>query len=626
MSDFPILDDFSNAIQNTNLNGFRQQSIVYERDNRQRIIEAPDHWTWVYTPKTDDPGAVPSVYHRSPGMSISGGYIPWHGGFEQEVQFVAGQRYLGRGAVVPTFQFTGNGNFASDIQFRFVVTDDSGQEHTSDWLNSSDPNWQGKQHEMLWVFEPSHSFMGKFRFECWVRWGNTNGDMMFSSIQMQRAPADYRDDVVKMIGAKDETSTVTATAASPAKTTQLVTVLNNKPDTNMPLEIDTLDYIRGDGRVYDVEFKFPGNQWESGVERMQTQIEGRRFFHVKGGPGASEHNWEELWYDNQFIKRGTDISPNDQEYYQTQEDNAYGQKWIPRIVRVGDKHLAVPLVTFRHKSNGQNVSGKDPYHFGHWIELKQIHKSFIFESGITLNDVIELWGYLDDGGKPGVNFERYFYAKGFGLVGWMDPTKNWRSYIKATNVQGVNHLARKVVSTIQMPELPPLEGKEPSPRPTPVMPVASDVGWELKTCKPVYEFINLRALPTVHSDKVAKIEAKESLQYIHSRAASDQPDGIWYPIMSQDKKSFSAWVRSDVITFDSFAPTPEPIVDTTPQTAPPVDSVPPTTQPMEPIIMTGDGFTLLVTLKITPAEGVNADALRKQIADISVESYTIVED
>ena len=41
--------------------------------------------------------------------------------FEQEVQFVAGQRYLGRCAVVPTFQFTGGGNFATDIQFRFVV-------------------------------------------------------------------------------------------------------------------------------------------------------------------------------------------------------------------------------------------------------------------------------------------------------------------------------------------------------------------------------------------------------------------------------------------------------------------------------------------------------------------------
>lgn len=622
MSDFPILDDFSNAVHNPSLNGFRQQAVVYEKDGRQRIIEAPDHWTWVYTPKTDDPGAVPSVYHRSPGMSISGGYIPWHGGFEQEVQFVQGQRYLGRGAIVPTFQFTSGGNFSQDIQFRFVITDDSGNNHTSDWLSSNDPNWQGKQHEMLWVFEPQRSFMGKFRFECWVKWGNTNGDMQFSAIQMQRAPSDYRDDIVAKIGSAGDVKAAASTATKPSKPT---TSTQPQTETPMLLEIDILDYIRGDGRVYDVEFQFPGNTYSSGVERMQTQIEGRRFFHVKGGPGANEHNWEELWYDNQFIWRGTDISPNEEEYYITQTEGQYGQKWIPRIIRIGDKHLAVPLVTFRYKSNGQNVSGKDPYHFGHWIELKKIHHSYKFESGITLDDVVELWGYLDDGGKPGLNFERYFYAAGFGLVGWMDPTKNWRSYIKQTGVSGVTHLARKRVPTIQLPELPPLEGVEPQAAPTPVLPVASDEGWKLHKVHPVYQFINLRTLPTVHSDKKAKIEEQESLHYIHTRGSSEQPDGVWYPIMSQDKKTFVAWVREDVINFEAFSPAVEPAGSSQPSAAPtkPGAAAPQTTASAP--ATTSDGRHIKVTLKITAADGVDPDVLKSQIASITVDSFEIVD-
>ena len=388
----------------------------------------------------------------------------------------------------------------------------------------------------------------------------------------------------------------------------------------MVLEIDMLDYIRGDGHVYDVEFQFPGHTWSSGIERMQTQVEGRRFFHAKGGPGASDHNWEELWYDNQYIRRGTDISPSEEEYYTTEEDGEYGQKWIPRIARVGDKHLAVPLVIFRHKSNGQNVQGKEPYHFGHWIELKKIHESYTFESGITLNDVVELWGYLDDGGKLGLNFERYFYAKGYGLVGWMDPTKNWRSYIKVPKVAGVNHLKRKVVPTIQLPELPPLTGTAPKPAPTPVLPVASDEGWKLHKVQPVYEFINLRALPTVYSDRTTRIEAKDSLQYIHIRASSEQPDGTWYPIMSQDKVTFTAWVRSDVIKFEPFAPSTEPAQPIIQPPAPPIE---PTTDVTVP---TTAGNHLKVTLRIIPADGVDIQKLMDSIASITIDHIEIADN
>jgi hypothetical protein len=226
-----------------------------------------------------------------------------------------------------------------------------------------------------------------------------------------------------------------------------------------------LDYMRGDGRVYDVEFRFPGNTWESGQERMQTQVDGRRFFHLKGGLGAPACNWEELWYDNDFIWRGTDISPNEEEYYQASEDGTYGQRWTPRKASVGTRHFAKPIVTFRRKSDGALVPGKTPYQFPHWIEVRALHPEYTFESGVKLQNVVEIWGYLHDetAHAPGLNFERYWYAKGFGLVGWQDPTRNWRSYIKTPSVN-VGDLVRKVVPGLTLPALPDIN--PPAPLPT----------------------------------------------------------------------------------------------------------------------------------------------------------------
>lgn len=220
-----------------------------------------------------------------------------------------------------------------------------------------------------------------------------------------------------------------------------------------------------DGRIYDVEFRFPGNTWESGQERMQTQVDGRRFFHVKGGLGAPACNWEELWYDNDFIWRGTDISPNEDEYYQASEDGTYGQHWTPRKVSVGTLHFAKPVVTFRRKSDGALVPGKTPYQFPHWIEIRALHPEYTFESGVKLQNVVEIWGYLHDEAAhaPGLNFERYWYAKGFGLVGWQDPAKNWRSYIKTPSVN-VGNLVGKVVPGLTLPALPASKPVSP-PRP-----------------------------------------------------------------------------------------------------------------------------------------------------------------
>ena len=61
------------------------------------------------------------------------------------------------------------------------------------------------------------------------------------------------------------------------------------------------DEISGYGTLYEVQHS-DGSQ-----VRHQTQIESYRFFHTKGNEISAE--WEELWYTDQFIYRGTDTSP-----------------------------------------------------------------------------------------------------------------------------------------------------------------------------------------------------------------------------------------------------------------------------------------------------------------------------
>ena len=118
------------------------------------------------------------------------------------------------------------------------------------------------------------------------------------------------------------------------------------PDPEPPIEdetpmpngtIDLLEYLRGDGRVYDVAYHFAS----SGAQVVQTQTDGRRFYHVKGAIGW-DSQWEELWYDNDYIWRGTDCSPSLEELYQISENGEYGARWIQRFAKVGDKHLSKP--------------------------------------------------------------------------------------------------------------------------------------------------------------------------------------------------------------------------------------------------------------------------------------------
>jgi hypothetical protein len=177
--------------------------------------------------------------------------------------------------------------------------------------------------------------------------------------------------------------------------------------------IDLLPYLKGDGRIYQMTVLWKGQQHS---QQMQTQVDGAKFYQVKNS------EWEELWPDTSYIYRGADTSPGNGMYYTQRtlvgnQTPLYGAKWIPRYWTPGMTYERNPLVTFYYKDTGAQVNLPDyaPGQRVTYLKFVAKHATWKQAQGVTFNDVIELHWLL----KPdSQNAERYFYARGFGLVGW----------------------------------------------------------------------------------------------------------------------------------------------------------------------------------------------------------------
>ncbi|GJM40087.1 MAG: hypothetical protein DHS20C20_03690 [Ardenticatenaceae bacterium] len=162
--------------------------------------------------------------------------------------------------------------------------------------------------------------------------------------------------------------------------------------------IDLLAFLKGDGRQYEVK-----NAWGS-QERVQTQADGGHFYHVKNA------QWEQFFFDNEFIYRDADTSPGNGRFYRMKDDDLpRGSRWLRRHMVIGDTFTQTRRVQFYQKADGSR-SAQNSGTVTDTIKLIAYHAKHRFPTGIELNDVIELeW----------VNGrERYFYAKNYGLVGW----------------------------------------------------------------------------------------------------------------------------------------------------------------------------------------------------------------
>jgi hypothetical protein len=188
---------------------------------------------------------------------------------------------------------------------------------------------------------------------------------------------------------------------------------------------DMVQFMNGNGqpygRLYEVQHS-GGSQ-----ARHQTQQDGGNFFHTKGNEVHAE--WEELWYTNQFIYRGTDTSPGNGLYYTLRDDGLYGSRWAPRYWDVGDVYERNPTVLFFRKSDCEFVLGGTQRS---WLLFEAYHPSYTFPGGLELAHVIQLAWLIDLNAEPE---ERYFYAIGYGLVGWSSRTHGF-SYISEIHAPG----------------------------------------------------------------------------------------------------------------------------------------------------------------------------------------------
>ena len=339
--------------------------------------------------------------------------------------------------------------------------------------------------------------------------------------------------------------------------------------------IDLLEYVRGDGRVYELSYDFPGGPG-TGIQVLQTDREPNspRFFQTKGFYGYPA-DWEEMWYDATYVYRGTDISPSQTELYQTYENGEYGQKWSKRFIKVGSPaHLAVPEVIFRYNADGRNVPNKDPYLFPHYIQLKNVYAKFTFQSGITLNNVIELHGFLSDGNDGvGANFERYWYAKGYGLVAWENPFNGWQSWISKVDGRGSERLTMKVVPWLKLPVLPnvpdtpPVDTGEEPDTAVYTYPL-TDTRWEKTWLSSTgVTGTNVRQKSTTKSTVIGSVSKDTPALILQDEKRIVNGEHVWYPVRlntnisaTHDTGDFSnsGWIRADVFTYRIYEEPKEP--------------------------------------------------------------------
>lgn len=397
------------------------------------------------------------------------------------------------------------------------------------------------------------------------------------------------------------------------------------------VKYDMLAFMQGDGRLYNLRYEWAGG----GEQKVQTKnvSNSQTFFHSK------YIDWEELWYDNEFIWRGTDTSPNSVEVYQISRNagilqgGLYGHPWIPRYMSIGETYKISPWITFRKQHTGEAVPEKPAYQQIFYKKLVAIHKSITFKSGITLSNVMELHGFVDVNGKPAAQpFEKYFYGHKYGLVAWVG-TALGESYIsyEFDSQEPDNQMLQLSWFTPTPKVTTPTP--DASKGPNPIGGVTIELG-ELThyKAKATGSLTNVRSGPSTSYSIVWQLTSEYTDIYVSEANISHMADGDWLPF-STDQQTLRGWVRSDVVTLELVNPDPDP--------DPPVNSdpftmdlvVPSSTYALEFTYgfsglsnTTGSKNVVITipesneTIQITPADGVDSDELKNMIKDIKIIS------
>lgn len=173
-----------------------------------------------------------------------------------------------------------------------------------------------------------------------------------------------------------------------------------------PAGIDLLPYLKGDGRIYMIQASW-GPQ-----EKLRTVDMGAGWFRQQ-----KNREWEELFLTNDgFIARGVDTSPGNNRYYRLRDEPTQNwSRWIPRTMAVGQVYQRNPWIYWHSLDDCRQL--QPAVRSASVIDFVKHHERFSFTlTNRSLTDVVELAWRFTPGG-PWI--ERYLYAKGYGLVGWL---------------------------------------------------------------------------------------------------------------------------------------------------------------------------------------------------------------
>lgn len=173
-----------------------------------------------------------------------------------------------------------------------------------------------------------------------------------------------------------------------------------QPDPPAGQTYDLLSYLRGPDKIqYDTDGK-------TFTQTYQYRHEGDAWRLVKGGNGQ----YEFLYADDRFIYRREDTSQGNDRFYVHYTAGKAGAPWVKRYMAVGE--TAVFFKDVVHYWNNCTVRIPKTA-VTDSIRLNAVYSSYTFPgTGKTLANVAEL-EWLQGG-------ERYWFAQGFGLVGFTD--------------------------------------------------------------------------------------------------------------------------------------------------------------------------------------------------------------
>jgi len=165
-------------------------------------------------------------------------------------------------------------------------------------------------------------------------------------------------------------------------------------------------------------------------QKMQVQYHGGKYYQVK------DTDWEEFWVAGGFIYRGRDTSDYASAWYALSENNKIGSPWAPTHMGLNDMYgpRRPYIVHFESEDTcnpiNSGVQETSVRLAAYWPKYETVplgdtgQTMTIIDSSGEGAEVIRLDVYKADGHL----WEQSFYARGWGLVGFVDVEGGWKKY------------------------------------------------------------------------------------------------------------------------------------------------------------------------------------------------------